>query len=182
MESFFASLKKKRVHHADHTALDYARAGIFGVIKAYFNRVGWHSTGPVSPINIQVPNARSCRRSAASSPILQRDLRHWRAGVCPADAPASARDRAPRHQHSPPACPNQDNCTTGNRGTLQNPAWAVKLFTFRRLPYALHRLAGTVPAVCPLAARWATRSQPVCPPASVLLLSEKPCFLRDWSA
>ena len=49
---------------------------------------------------IIVSEPRLRRRSAALS-SHQRDHCHWRAGVCPKAAQATARDRAPRH-HMPP--------------------------------------------------------------------------------
>jgi hypothetical protein len=48
-----------------------------------------------------VPNATRHQRSAALSQASPRDHCHWRAGVCPKAAQATARDRAPRHQMPP---------------------------------------------------------------------------------
>jgi hypothetical protein len=62
--------------------------------------------GEVHPI--KVPNATRPHRSAALSPASKRDHCLWRAGVCPANALASGRDRPNRHQEpagSTPALP-----------------------------------------------------------------------------
>ena len=50
MESFFASLKKERVHHARFRNRVEARAAVFDYIEVFYNRQRLHSAiGYVSP-------------------------------------------------------------------------------------------------------------------------------------
>jgi putative transposase len=50
MESFFASLKKERVHPEDYATRAEAKASIFEYIEAFYNRVRRHSSlGYVAP-------------------------------------------------------------------------------------------------------------------------------------
>jgi transposase InsO family protein len=43
MESFFASLKKERVHHARFRTRAEARAAVFDYIEVFYNRQRLHS-------------------------------------------------------------------------------------------------------------------------------------------
>jgi len=50
MESFFASLKKERVHDEDYATREEAKASIFEYVEAFDNRVRRHSSlGDVAP-------------------------------------------------------------------------------------------------------------------------------------
>lgn len=50
MESFFASLKKERVHDEDYATREQAKASIFEYIEAFDNRARRHSAlGYVAP-------------------------------------------------------------------------------------------------------------------------------------
>lgn len=51
MESFFATLKKERIHQVRYRSRAEARADIFGYIESFYNRVRRHSAlGYVSPV------------------------------------------------------------------------------------------------------------------------------------
>lgn len=55
MESFFASLKKDRVHRTNYATRDAARADIFDYIEAFYNVRRRHSTlGQVSPAEFEM--------------------------------------------------------------------------------------------------------------------------------
>jgi putative transposase len=54
VESFFASLKKERVHRTTYATRDTARADIFDYIEAFYNVRRRHSTlGQVSPLEFE---------------------------------------------------------------------------------------------------------------------------------
>jgi len=54
VESFFASLKKERVHRRTYATRDAARADIFDYIEAFYNSRRRHSTlGQVSPMEFE---------------------------------------------------------------------------------------------------------------------------------
>jgi transposase InsO family protein len=54
MESFFASLKKELVHHADYRSRAEARASVFEYIEVFYNRVRRHSAlGYQSPVEYE---------------------------------------------------------------------------------------------------------------------------------
>ena len=98
-----------------------------------------------------IPNASASECSAALFPLSNRDPGYWRAGVCPADALASGRDRANRHQ---PYNPQAVSPLAKRIPDAHNPAQGIQricamqqyIQVDRRLPYALHRPNGTVPA------------------------------------
>ena len=48
--SFFASLKKERVHHEKYTSREDAKASIFEYVEVFYNRIRRHSSlGFLSP-------------------------------------------------------------------------------------------------------------------------------------
>jgi putative transposase len=50
MESFFASLKKERVHRRNYATRDEARADLFDYVERFYNQRRLHSTiGYMSP-------------------------------------------------------------------------------------------------------------------------------------
>jgi putative transposase len=54
MESFFATLKKERVHHERYRTRDEARRSLFEYIETFYNRVRRHSAlGYLSPIQFE---------------------------------------------------------------------------------------------------------------------------------
>jgi putative transposase len=59
VESFFASLKKERVHRTTYATRDTARADIFDYIEAFYNVRRRHSTlGQVSPLEFERTHVR----------------------------------------------------------------------------------------------------------------------------
>ena len=58
VESFFASLKKERVHRKTYSTRDAARADVFDYIEAFYNSRRRHSTlGQVSPMEFEKTHA-----------------------------------------------------------------------------------------------------------------------------
>jgi transposase InsO family protein len=54
MESFFASLKKELIHHADYQGRAEARASMFEYIEVFYNHVRRHSAlGYLSPVEYE---------------------------------------------------------------------------------------------------------------------------------
>jgi putative transposase len=54
MESFFASLKKERVHDEDYATREQAKGSIFEYIESFYNRVRRHSSlGYVAPVEYE---------------------------------------------------------------------------------------------------------------------------------
>ena len=54
MESFFASLKKERVHRKEYRTRDEAKADVFDYIERFYNPYRRHSTiGNVSPAEFE---------------------------------------------------------------------------------------------------------------------------------
>ena len=60
MESFFASLKRERVHRVRYRTRDQARADIFDYIEVFYNRKRRHSDiGNISPDDFETQSIGS---------------------------------------------------------------------------------------------------------------------------